>query len=91
MIAGRIRHKRTGLLHLFYSRRRARGEAGSPVRALIAANRLRATLVGHVWLIEPAALDTVRSHWKASQQNECGSCSTASQAKHGSCSAAGAP
>jgi excisionase family DNA binding protein len=31
------------------------------VRALIAAKRLRATLVGGVWLIEPADLDAVRS------------------------------
>ena len=37
------------------------GVTPTRVRALIAANRLRATLVGHVWLIEPAALDAVRS------------------------------
>jgi excisionase family DNA binding protein len=48
----------------FYTCSTAAAELGvtpTPVRALIAANRLRATLVGHVWLIEPAALDTVRS------------------------------
>ena len=37
------------------------GVTPTRVRALIAAKRLRATLVGHVWLIEPAALDAVRS------------------------------
>jgi excisionase family DNA binding protein len=37
------------------------GVTPTRVRALIAAQNLRATLVGHVWLIEPAALDAVRS------------------------------
>ena len=37
------------------------GVTPTRVRALIAAKRLCATFVGHVWLIEPAALDAVRS------------------------------
>jgi excisionase family DNA binding protein len=36
------------------------GVTAARVRALIAAGRLRATLVGHAWLIEPKALDAVR-------------------------------
>ena len=37
------------------------GVTPTPVRALIAAQRLKATLFGHVWLIESAALDALLS------------------------------
>ncbi len=36
------------------------GVSAGRVRAMIAAGRLRATLVGRDWLIEPKALDAVR-------------------------------
>jgi hypothetical protein len=37
------------------------GVTPARVRALIASQRLKATLFGHVWLIESAALDVVLS------------------------------
>jgi hypothetical protein len=61
------------------------------VRALIASQRLKATLFGHVWLIEAAALDAVLSRKSGRpQQNEDGSWSNAQQAERGSWSTAGA-